>query len=636
MTRQQLTLIVSMALALLATAALVAGLNRLVAVDAGSLPPGVQRIGQAQIAPGLYPPGLDSASQETVLLPDVWRRQTPKRSGVHHYRMELPRVETAVPMAIWVPRLGNRARFWIDDRLVATLGEVEGGSQDYSNRPVLVRLPADTTARGDPDGRNPAVHRLVIEIGGNATRFSGLSPVVWGPLSTLEALHGGRQAWALASGGLAAGGSLLLGISGLLLAAWRRQPVLVFFGLAGLASGARAWLWMWTDPPVHPLVWYTAMDACFGVWACSIAWFALRSVEIRNRWLEGGLIGLMVLMVPATVLAGLGLTARPKEIWLDSTLAIAAVITTLLVVRAWKKPDGVRLSLAVGSVVVLGLSGTDHVNIFFATDPAAYTRAYFSHHMALLFSLFMAVSLAARFDSAVRGEAELRRDLAQKVAAQRLELQQLHEREQARAETQATLRERERIMQDMHDGLGAHLNGLLTLVQRGPLGRAELELELAEAIDQLRLTVDSAQLDQATLIDVLAQIRFRLEPRMKKLGVAMHWQLDELPEVLSADAASHVQKLVLEALSNAIRHARARTIWVEAGLVGGKPRVLIADDGKEAWSPPGTSTDETHPAGAAAPRGRGLQHMHSRAKALGAGLSVKHAAGSGTRVELQW
>lgn len=541
LTQRRVMLVLGMVAAALGVALLVWSLGRLVAVDAASLPPEVLRIDSALVTPGPYRQQEAAGTSSAVSLPDVWRRQSPKRSGVFHYELKVVppvadgRAIRGVPMALWVPRLGNRARVWIDGQLAATLGDVEGGFQDYSNGGVLVRVPVEGTPALAPSG-----HTVVIEIGGNATRFSGLSPVMWGPLVTLERLHGKREAWALASGGLAAGGSLLLGASGLLLAAWRRQPMLVFFGLAGLAAGTRAWLWMWTDPPVHPLIWYTAMDACFGVWACSIAWFALRSVDLRQRVLEWGLIALVLLMVPATVLAGLGITTRPKEIWLDLTLALAGVITAMLIARAWRKPDGVSLALAVGSVVVLSLSAADHINIFCATDPAAYTRPYFSHHMALMFSLFMAASLAARFDAAVRGEAALRQSLAERVAAQRHELQTLYEREQARLQNQATLRERERIMQDMHDGLGAHLSGLLTLVQQGPMGRDELEREVAEAIDHLRLTVDSANLENATITDVLAQIRFRLEPRMRKLGVQMDWHLDDVAQPMSADAASHL------------------------------------------------------------------------------------------------
>jgi signal transduction histidine kinase len=569
---------------------------------------------------------------QAVDLPDVWRRQTPKISGVQSYHFVLPPPRWSGPAAVYIPRLGNRARVWLDGDMLASFGDVEGGQQDFTPRPLLVtvQLSAAAAAVGVASVASESPRRLVIEVAGSATRFSGLSEVWWGPAVELEARHAARDALLLTSTGLAGGGSLLLGSLGLGLAAWRRSALLVFFGLAGLAAGTRALLWIWREPAIPYTAWYASLDACFGLWACCIAWFALRVAEIRLPPLEWGLRGLMLLMVPATVMAALDVSTRPKEIWLDSTLMLAAVITLLLVGRAWRRPDGVSIALALGAVTVVTLSGVDHWNIFFSPDAGAYTRPYFSHHMALLFGVFMAASLAARFDQAVRAEQDLRLGLADEVRGQRQELEALYARERQRLESQATQRERQRIMQDMHDGLGAHLTGLLTMVQRGAVTPADLEREVAEALDHLRLTVDTAGLEGATVTDVLAQLRFRLEPRLRKAGLVVQWALQDLPGALSVEQASHLQKFVLEALSNAMKHAQAQTVVVEARWVSGVRRVRIRDDGTVVWQPDAALQAAGHR------RGQGLASMRARTQALGAQFSVAVGAAGGTAVSLLW
>jgi signal transduction histidine kinase len=574
--------------------------------------PASQVVRSAERAAGAWQPG--SPPGVAVALPDVWRRQQPKLTGVQHYRLHLAAPTWAGPSALYLPRVGNRARLWLDGQLLASFGEVAGGQQDYSSRPLRVLVP--------PSVGGSRAHELVIEVGGTANRFSGLSQVIWGPAEALEPAYQARDTLLLAGAGLAGGGSLLLGVLGLALAAWRRNTLLVFFGLAGLAAGSRALLWMWREPPLPYLGWYTAMDLCFGVWACSIAWFALRAVELRLAPLEWALRGLMAVMVPSTALAAAGWSTVPKETWLDLTLLVAGAITALLLRRAWHRPDAVANALALGAITVVTLSGMDHWNIFFSTAPAAYVRPYFSHHMALLFSVFMAAALAARFDRALRAEDLLRDDLAAQVQAQREQLQALHAREAGRLQAEATATERQRILQDMHDGLGAHLSGLLTLVQRGPLERSHLEQEVAEAIDQLRLSVDSAGAEGLSVTDVVAQLRFRLAPRLHKLGVDADWQLGDLPGELSVAQASHLQKILLEALSNALRHGQARRLTVTTGLHQGQPSLSFADDG------PGLPANPT--------AGNGLRHMRERAAALGAVLAFEQPEGGGTRLRLSW
>jgi signal transduction histidine kinase len=53
--------------------------------------------------------------------------------------------------------------------------------------------------------------------------------------------------------------------------------------------------------------------------------------------------------------------------------------------------------------------------------------------------------------------------------------------------------ERQRLMRDMHDGLGSHLMSTLALMKRGALEQSELESLLADCIDELKLTIDSLE-----------------------------------------------------------------------------------------------------------------------------------------------
>ncbi|GAA4253090.1 hypothetical protein GCM10022255_052460 [Dactylosporangium darangshiense] len=103
-------------------------------------------------------------------------------------------------------------------------------------------------------------------------------------------------------------------------------------------------------------------------------------------------------------------------------------------------------------------------------------------------------------------------------------------------------------------------------------------------------------------------------------GLDVEAAVDALPR-LPAAAEIGVYRIVQEALTNALRHAGAARVRIEAGPHGPGVRVVVRDDG---GGPP--------PGGFAA--GHGLHGMRERAELLGAGLHVGAAAPRGTEVRL--
>jgi signal transduction histidine kinase len=120
-------------------------------------------------------------------------------------------------------------------------------------------------------------------------------------------------------------------------------------------------------------------------------------------------------------------------------------------------------------------------------------------------------------------------------------------------------------------------------------------------------------------------LRARIEPRLRAMGLEVHWDTHRLPEGirLGPEGVLQVFRILQEALQNAIKHAGARGLWVEARLDGAAdaPAIVLTarDDGTGL-------PDVVTP-------GRGLGNMRRRAEGLGATLAVE-AAHPGTRVTL--
>jgi signal transduction histidine kinase len=201
----------------------------------------------------------------------------------------------------------------------------------------------------------------------------------------------------------------------------------------------------------------------------------------------------------------------------------------------------------------------------------------------------------------------------------------VREREQAaRAQQEAIIVERARILQDMHDGMGSQLVTALRLVKREDGDRAIAARNIEEALQDLRLIIDSLDDVNQGLMPKLADLRYRLEPRLAELGIRLNWEVEPLPELanLPPQSALNAMRIVQEALNNAVKHAAPTVITVSTSRRNGTLLISVADDGR--GFEPETSAGS----------GRGLSGMRKRADQLGATLQVERPEGGGTAVSL--
>lgn len=195
---------------------------------------------------------------------------------------------------------------------------------------------------------------------------------------------------------------------------------------------------------------------------------------------------------------------------------------------------------------------------------------------------------------------------------------------------QAVAQERQRIMRELHDGVGAQLVSLLHCVHSNTLNPRNIEQTVQAALNELRMAVNTMQDDSLNVASALADMRHQLQPRLESAGMQMTWSLPpDLAEVMMTPSeAFQLQRIVLEAITNAIKHARAQHLHVHAKLLNTTGQagleMEICDDG--IGLPPSY----------ASATGMGLRNMRHRAQALGAELTIAPGQQSGTMVRLRW
>ncbi len=197
--------------------------------------------------------------------------------------------------------------------------------------------------------------------------------------------------------------------------------------------------------------------------------------------------------------------------------------------------------------------------------------------------------------------------------------------------------ERRRVARGIHDELGQLLTGLslnLKLCQQAvPDNLQTAHNYLVKANTLVRHTIEQSHrlithLRPTVLDDygLTPALQDELNQRLAPLGIATHLDTDGDVERLPSDVATTAFRIVQEALTNVIRHAKAHQVYVRLQLTADELTVVVEDDGV------GLPDEHLHSSDGYQPLG--ILGMQERADALGGRLEVTRRRSRGTRVTL--
>jgi two-component system, NarL family, sensor histidine kinase UhpB len=212
-----------------------------------------------------------------------------------------------------------------------------------------------------------------------------------------------------------------------------------------------------------------------------------------------------------------------------------------------------------------------------------------------------------------RSMGEFNQLLQGQLAERTAELELAHARETAVVRATSQLNERQRIMRDMHDGLGSQLMSMLLAARRGEAQPPVVAEGLQAVIDEMRLMIDSMDSVGESLGSALAIFRDRVQSRVEAAGMQFDWNdtvTGDLPELGPRDVLQ-VFRIMQEAVTNALKYSGGTVLSVSLSASPDPAyatRLSIADDGGGMGKPN--------------PRGKGLENMVARATSFGGKLEV--------------
>ncbi|WP_305805482.1 sensor histidine kinase [Stenotrophomonas sp. YIM B06876] len=315
-----------------------------------------------------------------------------------------------------------------------------------------------------------------------------------------------------------------------------------------------------------------------------------------------------------------GLNTGGHSGWYDRLLLLALTVSALAV--SYLSGTGLGSILMMVAAGVIPWLLNKRVGMLWvvlsqlAVAPVYYVFLPFSLLEAVMqsllyggFSMFIFVtSLVARQQTQAREE---QRRLNAELRATRLLL----------AES-ARVNERTRISRELHDLLGHHLTALslnLEVASHISQGQAQEHVRQAHTLAKLLLTdVREAvsQLRESGAIDLAAALR-PLAERVPSLEI--HLDIDEPLSVEDPGRAHVLLRCTQEIITNAVRHASARHLWIRVHREEAQVVIEAHDDGV------GAAAGEIIP-------GNGLRGMRERISQYGGELVMDTRPGQGFRL----
>jgi signal transduction histidine kinase/ligand-binding sensor domain-containing protein len=204
-----------------------------------------------------------------------------------------------------------------------------------------------------------------------------------------------------------------------------------------------------------------------------------------------------------------------------------------------------------------------------------------------------------------------------------------------RARYSAVLAERNRISRDIHDTLSQNLAGIALQLDAVHMHLPDVRSELRERLDEAcHLTRYSLAEARRAISDLRSdelegpELAAALPAIAQRLAAALQTRIEVIgaPRKLNPATERNLLRIFQEALTNAVKHAHATTVYVELEFAPHTIALRVRDDGR------GFDPDSLSPA---ASGHYGLIGMRERAERIGGHLTLNTRPGEGTELMVE-
>jgi signal transduction histidine kinase len=567
------------------------------------------------------PAAITEKNWQKQALPDDWINSHQSKEQIWYRSDFTAQAGGNTVWAIYLPSVAHNAAVYINGVWVGQGGPFTSPVSRHHNNPLLFRFSSGLLFQ-------QGINQVDIRVKAASYRQGRLGEFYLAPADQLEQAYRFKKLirvnlveWITAA---------MYAMALMILAFWLARPQDNIYGLFALE------LFIWathnlnllvSDIPVSARLW-EAMNMS------TLGWTVIVLIIFNYRFLDSSHV-LIERFLQLFALSALSLFFLPDvdsvlsigyRVWDVFILIFGCYAIFFLLRKFWMKPDwDIFLMLLVGlPILVSGLHDILVLNQYI--DPGQGLIMQFSVVPAvLLFSWF----LIRRFVQSIDRAEHLAANLEMRVEQKKQQLETQYQALQRLQKQHVLAEERERIMRDMHDGIGGQLLAVITYLH-DYTGEVfdKVRGRVQHSLTDLRCVIDSLDPLYNELPVLLGMMRIRLQDQLDDAHIELEWAVTDLPDFpdISPGRSLHIMRIVQEAITNGIKHSNSAKMCLATGIDNSAPGQVfidVIDYGKGV----GVALSENHNAS------RGVINMRHRAEQIGAELKIT-SSDKGTCVRL--
>lgn len=550
-------------------------------------------------------PAPSAWAWERVDLPHATRHAT----AWYRVNFDAPAAKTDQLWGVYLPYLYRGGRLFLNGMPLAAIQETSAELVIRWERPHLLSIPAPTL--------RPGANELLIRIPPGAVPPDHMPLLQIGPYVELLPVYENRLFWVGTMPQFTVLSCLVVGLLALFI--WWRRPEETLYGLFGAASvlwGIRTLTFVIEVLPSTAWhAWRAIYHGATGGFVILMLLFAMCLAGMHHARLKWWLLAYWALGPGAYLVTGND--SAVTRWWAGGLLPIGFAVLVISIRAAFNQRTMATavLSAALTLAVLAGLHdyliATSSPFMRMLAPAHVADRVFLLHFGADIVLVVMGGLLSARFVGTLQALAQLNRTLELRVAERERTLSKNYERLRQLERRHAAGEERQQIMRDLHDGLGSQLFLMLSRAEGGQIEQPEMVQALRECIADMRLTLEAMSPETNDFLQAWGNFRFRWQHQLESSGLACTWELDAGGDriILSPHATLQLLRIVQEALTNVLKHSRARKVAIRLRMEHDTLTIEVTDDGHG-----------LHHGGGHA--GHGLNNMRARALHLGATIDI--------------
>lgn len=563
---------------------------------------------------------VENKNWQTITLPDDWYENHENAKQLwYRANVFIENKESGI-WGIYLPSVTHNAAVYINDLWVGQGGKFTKPLSRHHNDPLLFRFSSELLQIGK--------NEIKIRVQTTYSKQGLFDKFYLAPVELLNEAYQWKHfirvdlvQWFTTS---------IYIFSLMLLVFWIARPqdtIYILFAVVMFIWATHNLNLLVTNIPVPAHIW-----EALGV--ATLSWFVTAMIFFNHRFIGSKNI-LVEKIVLSISIVGLGIFFLPDvesvlqfrfKVLGPFTLTFGAyAIYHLLKVYIKDNSFDVYLMIVVGiPILVSGFHDILMLN-HFIDRREGLTIQYSIIPAALLFIWF----LVRRFVNSINEAEDLAETLEQRVKVKEQQLQSQYKRLTTMQREHVLSEERERIMRDMHDGIGGQLVSVITLLQ-DTTNEVFINIrdKVQHSLTDLRFVIDSLDPLLNDLPTLLGMMRVRFIDQLNASDIKLNWEITELPEInnMSPRRSLHIMRIVQEAINNVVKHSSTNEMTVATGISSKSNDQIYIDvidfgQGMEATS----SHKSVH--------SRGISNMKYRASQLNAILTIK-SSNKGTQIRL--